>query len=282
MKPEERKILDDSLVKLFKITPEKLASLYNEAGDLIDFTPVIDLDAERVSRHSGEKNDQYKRGVKEGAQKIEREIKEKYNVESELVGIDLVDHIIVEKVSESKSSESIQKHPEFLAARAGWEKEQKARDREWQKKLDDKDREYQRSKIFDSVRTKALDQLAEAKPILPQDPRKAEQWKQIFIRELESGNYQIAEDGTILVLDKEGNALKDDHGYNKVFNEYTKELMEKYFEFQTAEQRSSSGNKEHSGTDKQFPKSEDERLTMLRDPAITPARRKELTEYVIK
>jgi len=222
--------------------------------------------------------------VKEAAQKLERAIKDKYVVESELEGVDLVDHILVSKVAETKSPESIQKHPEYIKARADWEKEQKQRDKEWEKKIQDKELEFNKVKTFETVKNKALTLLAEANPILPSDPKKAESWKAIYLKELESGNYQISDDGTIIVLDKDGNAMKDSHGYSKTFADHAKELADKYFEYPKAEERSSPGNKEEKkqSTNVVWPKNEDERMTLLKDLKITPERRKELTEFVIK
>lgn len=283
MTKEEKKILNDSLSKLYKVDPEKLASLYNEAGDLVDVSVIMELDAQRIAKFQSDKTDQYKRGVKEAAQKLERAIKDKYAIESELEGVDLVDHILVEKVAEVKSPESIQKHPEYIKARAEWEKEQKQRDKEWEKKITEKEAEFNKVKTFEAVKTKALSILAEANPILPADPRKAESWKSIFLKELESGNYQISDDGTIIVLDKEGNALKDSHGYTKTFSDHAKEVADKYFEYPKAEERTSPGLKEEQKKSGFIPpKNEDDRLQRLRDPKITPEQRKELTEYVIK
>ncbi len=285
MTEKEQKLLNDSLSKLYKIDPEKLASLYNDAGELTDLSVVIEADAERIKKITDDKADQYKRGVKEGAQKIEKDIKEKYEVDSDLLGIDLVDHVIVSKIEEAKSSESIEKNPEFLKARADWEKEQRQRDKDWQKKLDNMQVEFDRAKVFDHVQSKALSLLAEANPILPADPRKAEQWKQIFVNDLKEGNYQLHTDGSIIVLDKDNNPLKDAHGYGKAFNEHAKDVMDKYFEFQKADDRSSPGNQQHAGgggSDFNAPRDEDERLRMLQAEGITAAQRKQLTEYVIK
>lgn len=290
MKPEEQKILNESLSKLFKIGSEKLAKLYNEAGDLTDMSPVMDADAERIQKFQSDKNDQYKRGVKEAAQKLERDIKEKYSVESELMGVELVDHILIEKLAEAKSSQSIEKHPTFLKARQEWEKEQKTRDKVWEKKLEEHETEFKRAKVFETVKSKALSLLSESKPILPADPVKAEHWKNVFLKELESGNYQQSDDGTILVLDKDGNSLKDQHGYSKTFNEFAKEIADKYFEYPVADDRSSAGLKDKDkdkgggggGITFKPPKNEDERLAMLRDSKITPELRKQITEFVIK
>ena len=104
MTKEEQKILSDSLSKLFKIEPETLASLYNEAGELSDFSKILELDAQRIAKYKSDSDNQYKRGVKEGASKIEKEVKEKFELDSDLLGVDLIDHLVVKKIEEAKAA----------------------------------------------------------------------------------------------------------------------------------------------------------------------------------
>lgn len=291
MKPEEKKIVSDSLVKLFKITPEDLASLFNEAGDLINFTAVERLDSERTTRFTDDRNNQFSRGVKEGAQKIEKAIKEKYSIESDKTGIDLVDHVVVEKVSEAKTSEEVSdKHPYVMKARRDWEKEQKERDKEWQKKLDNMQVEFDRAKTFEFVKTKADGILTGLKPIFSSNPLIANNIKNLFFDELAKQNFK-RQDEEVLIFDKEGNPMKDAHGYTKSFNDVVKEVADKYFEYQTSEGRSNSGNQNaggqggqsgQAGQNGKMPRTEEERMTMLRDEKITRQQRKAITEYVIK
>lgn len=287
MKPEEQKILNDSLSKLFKIEPETLASLYNEAGDLTDFSPVMDLDAKRIQKYKAENDSQYKRGIKEGTSKIEAAIKEKYEVESELIGVDLIDHLIIKKVDEAKTSSTkdITKHPDYIRLQLESEKKLKERDKEWTGKLEAREKEYGRAKLFEKVREKALINLESRKPILPSDPRKAQTWRETYLNELKNSNYQESDDGSIIVLDKDGGILKNAHGNTISFDEYERDIADKYFEYPKAEERSSPGLKVEPGNNKPGftpPKNEDERLERLRDPKITTQQRKELTEFVIK
>jgi len=279
MKENESKILNEFLSKTLKIDAEELASLYDEAGDLKTLQPAFDADAVRVKQHRTANSDQYNRGLKEAAEKLEKGIKSKYEFESELQGVELVDAIVLSKVEETKgASKDISKHPEFLKARDLWEKEQKKRDADWEAKFSEKDKEFVREKLLEKVRSKGLMLLDELKPILPGDPSKAAQWKQTFLNDLVSNNFQEADDD-FLVLDKEGKPLQDAHGYGRKFKEFHKEIADKYFDYQKAEERSSAGNKDTQGT-LPLPKNEDEIEKELRDPAITPKRRIELTNLL--
>jgi hypothetical protein len=165
------------------------------------------------------------------------------------------------------------------------DKQLKARDKEWTTKLEAKELEYGRAKLFEKVRDKALTNLSTRNPILPTDPRKAQTWKETYLNDLKNSNYQEGNDGTIIVLDKDGGILKNVHGHPISFDEYEKEVAEKYFEYPVSNERSSSGNKEKKDQGNSGfvpPKNEDERLLRLRDPKITPLQRKELTEYQLK
>jgi hypothetical protein len=282
MTKEETKILNDSLSRLFKIDSETLASLYNEAGELTDFSKVIEFDAERVKKFKSDSDNQFKRGVKETMAKFEKELKEKYEVDSELQGVDLIDHIVVEKVNEAKvaGTKDITKHPEYIKLQVSIPKLLKERDREWEDKIVAKDREYNKARLFEKVREKALMNLSGRNPILPQDPRKAQVWKETYLNDLRNANYQEGEDGKIIVLNTEEKPMTSPHGNIITFEEFEKDIADKYFEYQVADQRSSSGNKPESGTGNvNMPKTEDEYFARLRDPKITPDERIKLTEY---
>jgi len=281
MTKEESKILNEFLSKTLKIDAEQLATLYNEAGELQGLQIAFDADASRVSKIKTENQNQYNRGLKEGASKIEKEIKSKYELDSELIGVELVDQIVLSKVEEATKgvTKDISKHPEMLKARTEWEKEQKARDKEWQTKLEAKEKEFERSKLLDKVKSKGLVLLEELKPILPQDPIKASAWRQTFVNDLLSSNFAEAEDD-FLILDKDGNPQRDAHGYGRNFKEYVKEISDKYFDYQKSEDRSSAGNKDSAGSKAGLPKSEEEAYNELKNPNITPERRIEITNFL--
>ena len=284
MTDKEQKILNDSLSKLFKIEPETLASLYNEAGELSDFSKILELDAERVAKYKKENNDQYKRGIKEGASNIEKEVKEKYELDSDLLGVDLVDHLVVKKIEEAKAAgtKDITKHPEFIKLQVSIEKQLKERDKEWEVKLAEKEKEFNKAKLFEKVREKALLNLKARNPILPQDPRKSMAWEEVYLNELAKGNYMDNGEG-LVVLNPEGTPLTSAHGKPITFDEYETEIADKYFEYPVSESRSSSANRPDPKNNGQPgfipPKSQDEYFSRLRDPKITSEERIQLTEF---
>ena len=283
MKAEEQTLLNETLSKVFKLDAEKLATLYNEAGDLTDLTTVIEADEKRIAKFATEKTSQYNRGIKEGAGKIEKEIKEKYGVESDVIGVELVDSIVAKQLEEATQAgaKDISKHPEYIKLQADIDKKLKERDKDWQTKMDQKDNEFRTEKLFSKVRDRALANLDSRKPILPTDPKKAQVWKETYLNDLKGYNYQESDDGSPVVLDKDGNMMKDTHGYAISFEEFEKSIADKYFEYPAASQRSSAGNQTTAGNQSNGEvKTKAEALAKLREPKITPEDRKKYTDLM--
>ena len=281
MKADEQTKLNETLAKVYKFAPEQLSQLYNADGDLTDLTIVMEADEKRVAKFTTEKQQQFNRGIKEGAEKIENALKEKYAVESDLKGSDLIDQILVKQVEEAKvaGTKDITKHPDYIKLESSVDKKLKDRDKEWQTKLETREREFGREKLFEKIKDKALVNLESRKPLLPSDPKKSQVWKETYLNELKSGNYQESDDGTPIVLDKEGNVLKDSHGNPITFDEFEKSVSDKYFEYPKSENRSSSGNQSPTGqTGNGEVKTKADALTKLKDPKISPEDRKKFTE----
>lgn len=284
MTEKEQKLLNESLSKLFKMDSETVASLYNEAGELSDFSRILELDRERIQKYKEENDNQYRRGIKEGAQKIEKAIKEKYEVDSDLQGVDLVDHLVVTKTEEVKSASSkdITKHPDYIKLQLSVDKQLKERDTQWQSKLDNQAKEIAAARLFEKVSKRALANLKSRNPIMPQDPRKAQAWEEIYLGELRKHSYMEDSDGNPIVLNAEGTPLTSPHGKNITFDEFEKEVADRYFEYPVAGDRSSAGNKGIDGAGSSgfaTPKTEEEYMTRLKDPKITPAERIKLTDF---
>jgi hypothetical protein len=244
---------------------------------------VTEADEKRVAKFNADKESQLKRGIKEGAEKIEKAIKEKYSVESEAIGVELVSEIVTKQVTDATkdNNKDISKHPKYIELEAGVEKKVKEKEKEMQKRYDDREREFNKEKLFDTVKDKALVNLDGRKPILPTDPKKAQVWKETYLNELKAGNYQKSEDGTIIVLDKDGNVMKDSHGNTVTFDEFEKNISDKYFEYPVAQQRNGSGNLPPGPGNLPpagEPKTKAEAWAKLTDPKITPEDRIKYTK----
>lgn len=275
-------------VKVLKLTAEDLASLYNDAGELTDFSLIERKDAERISKLSTDKTNQYNRGLKEGATKLEKELKEKYEVESELIGVELFDHIVETKVAEVKVAEpgDVMKNPEVIKLINQHSKEKKALEKEWQGKLDAKAEEINQSNLFKEVEDAALVDFDSFNAILPADPKKAKALKDIYIAGVKKRKHSKDKDG-FSVLKDDGTLLMDEHGYPISFTDSNKGIAEKYFDFKVAEERSSAGlteeqRKAQGGKKVRMPKDEADYISIMKDQTLTPKERVEVMNLYTK
>jgi hypothetical protein len=275
----EKKKLEGFLSKALKLDSEAMAGLYNEAGELTDLTAAEEADALRIKKLKEDASSQYKRGLKEGAIKIETELKDKYEVESDKIGVELIDHIVSEKVSAAKpGSDDITKHPDY---KSHTDKLIKLKEKEWQGKIDAMNSEFSKKAIQAKVREKGLANLDEYRPIIAGDAKKVLRWKEKYIEELYKSEYQD-HDGTPVPI-KDGKPIQDEHGNPISFDDFTKNVATELFDFETAEQRSSSGNTTfgHSGQNFVVPKNNEEYVAEMKKlSAETPENKKKRIELM--
>lgn len=220
MTEAEQKKLNGFLSKTLKMDDEELASLYNEAGELTSLTAAEQADTARVTKLKEDQASQYKRGQKEVASKMEAQLKDKFGVDSDLTGVELVDFILtteLEKVK-GKGDEDITAHPEYLKLKSESDRMLKAKDKEWQKKIEDLELKHARESMFSKVKDRAFAELDNLRPILPEDAKKAQKWKEKYIEDFRAYDF-TEQDGMIVVL-KDGKPLQDSHGYNKSFADH--------------------------------------------------------------
>ena len=281
MTEAEQKKLNGFLSKTLKMDDEELASLYNEAGELTSLTAAEQADTARVTKLKEDQASQYKRGQKEVASKMEAQLKDKFGVDSDLTGVELVDFILtteLEKVK-GKGDEDITAHPEYLKLKSESDRMLKAKDKEWQKKIEDLELKHARGSMFSKVKERAFAELDNLRPILPEDAKKAQKWKEKYIEDLRAYDF-TEQDGMIVVL-KDGKPLQDSHGYNKSFADLVKETAAEIFDFQTAESRSSAANQQ---TQSNFaaPRNEEEFIQKMREAKTPEEQAKVMESYQSK
>lgn len=276
MTKEERNILEAFLSKTLNLGGEAISEAFNSEGELTDLSIAIEADANRVTKFKTEKQNEFNKGLEKGASKIEKAIKEKYSIESDLIGVDLLDHVIElqtadlnEKLTKkSAKDDDFEKHPKYLQFKQDHEKQLKAKEQEWEGKLKEKESEWVRKENLSKVSKLAFTEL-ETGYILPENPERANALKEVLQREIESGNYSFDEDGNPVLLDKEDKPLEDKHGKLIQFKEHINSLAGKYFDKRVAQQRGNAGNQNQQSQQTGVFKSQDEFLDAMRN-AKTP------------
>lgn len=252
-----KKIITGLLSKAYKLDDGKIAELLKDGEDITEDTVIAALlseDSTRVTTikkstdTSGKFQEGYAKAKKEERANYEKEIREKYGIESETAGIELIDEVITTKVGEQGAGkkgeiteDDVKKHSVYQTLEAKYKKDLKAKETEWQTKLSEVETKYKTETTFKSVETKALAALDGLKPVLPGNPEIAANQKQWFIGALKNYEFDL-QDGDRIVVMKDGKVLDDGHGNSLEFNDLVKSTASKFFEFQKNNGGGNAGN----------------------------------------
>lgn len=270
MTSEERKIFEGFLSKTLNIDAEGMAALFNEAGELTNVEPLFDANAKKVALSKEISENQYKRGIKESREKLEKELKTVYGVDSDKQGSELVAEILTKETESIKAAtslkpEDIDKHPRFIEMRREFEKQMSTKEAEWSQKMEQEIGGIKYQYTVAKATGKAKELLAANKFVLP-DNEKREKWLKVFESEIQKA-YKYAENqnGDFDVLDESGNPMNDKHGNLLKFSDVVTGIAKQYFDVQSGEARSNAGNNGNAngqGANYNFKDKEDYRTAM--------------------
>lgn len=226
-----------------------VASLLNEDG-----TPkpealktLTDADAARVAAINAKGTEQFDNGYKKAEKtvlaKLEKEIKEKFKLTaSDKQGLELIEEVIeTTKPAPGKekviTDDDVMKHPKYKELQLKADADLKKTKEELEGKLTETQAAQKKKETFDKVKAQALIQLEGMHPIFSTDPVKAANQKAIFLKELDTFEFDVKDDGTITVL-KDKIIYKNAHENIVSFKDLTKEIADKYYDYKKAEDRS--------------------------------------------
>jgi hypothetical protein len=245
MTDKEKALFSDLLSRAFALDSEAINSLFSAEGELTDIAKVLDADRARVDKLKLDSKSQYAKGKAEALTALEKSMREQYQSDSDLKGLELIEEIITAKVAEAKpgklTDDDWEKHPKFAQLKRQHEKALTDQEAKLKAELEGKEREWGKRSVLAKVKERVLTEFESMRPVLPQDAKKAANLKQVFMKEFEAMDYQLADDGTVTVLDGEGKPLQNSHGHLIKFSEMVKEKAESYFDFYRAEDRGSPG-----------------------------------------
>lgn len=245
MTTEERKIVED-LGKSLNIPSEAMAEAFNEAGELQSIEPFTAALAERNTKAKAEREAQYSRGKKEALATLERSIREKYDADETLQGVELIEAVIQKQIEEVKGAnpDDIEKHPAFQAKKREMEKQMNALKQQHEQEKQDLQKQFNKERTLLRVEQLAVDELINGyNPQMPSDEQKAAKWRQLFLNEIKAGNYLIDEDGSVVLTDENGEPKTDNVGKVITFKDHVHGIASSYFEKATEEKRKAPGGK---------------------------------------
>lgn len=202
-------------------------------------------DADRISGFQKNLKDKFQEGYqkakKEERSALETEIKEKFGVTSDAIGVELISEIVAANAKGGEVTEEVvKKHPAFIK-----------REKELMKEKDDALNEFksaqEREKNAGLFKSKSLEILKSQKPVLSQDPVKAENQMKMFSMLLDGEKYEVNDKGEFILLNADGTRMEDKHGHAIMLEDRVKSLAGQYFDFAQADNRSSGDDPSKKG-----------------------------------
>lgn len=254
----EKELLSGVLSKTVNLDEAGVAALYNADGSLKDdaLTTILKLDGERVKTFKTDAkklgDDQYSRGKRETMEALEKELRDEHGIKSEATGKELIAEILESKQGKSKpakaaelTDDDVKKHPLFLKTETELKDKLTQAEADWKKKLDEANTGFTRERTLTVVKADAKALFDALNPVLSEDPARAKNQLRLFELELDGHDYQVEEkDGkrNILVLNKDGKRLEDDHGNVIKFEQFVRQAVESNYDITASEKRSTAGN----------------------------------------
>lgn len=267
------------LSKTLNMESDKLAEMLYKVGqdgklseDINEnaLTELLNLDAGRVEtlrKNAGTPDavlleNQYKRGQREALEGLEKAIKTKYDLSEDKKGTELID-ALVSKVSTVKlDDEKVKMHPLFLSLQDRVAKEKEEVLSTYEQKIKDLESSYKRKDTFAQVGTKIKDYFDSLKPILPSDTNKAAFLRDEFVKQFDTLDYEILENGKILPI-RDGKRIEDNHGNPIYLDNMVKDEVYRRYDVQQQDPKGGAGNQNGQGSRTSIPKTQEEYDTAI-------------------
>ena len=281
---EIQKILTGVLAKTLNLGDGEIAELIKDGegvkeSDIIQ--KILDLDVQRVEKIKtsvdGKEKFQegYKKGKEESLSKLEKQIKEKFGIQSDKLGVELVEEVISEKSKPVETDEeTVKRSKTYQDLETRLKAELKTQKETYEQQIADINFQTQREKTLSVANKKALEIFAGLEPVLPTSKQVADNQIGWFLKSMEEYEFDVQDDRIVVM--KDGKVVQDGHGNSRTFDEIVKDKAGKFFEFK---KNNGSGNDGGGGNPPagnpdgypdgiQKPKNLEELTAILNDPAI--------------
>lgn len=243
------------------IHPDALAALANADGSIdktkLDevfgkarkgFLGKLTVNDEEVTKRTTEAFDKKEKALRATIlDKRESELAQKFGVDGGLRGDALIDAINAKITTQTGkksdlTKEEIEKSKPFLDALDGWKNSTAAEVEKVKKDFDAYKASVQQEKIQEEVRRRAVPIIEALKPRFDEDSQviRDNQWKLIMDRLFEGRKFD-AQEGRTVVLDAEGNMLKDAHKNAVEFAALIERIVKDNIGVRAADKRESAG-----------------------------------------
>lgn len=251
-------IITGLLSKAYNFDNGKIAELFKDGETELSedqqkeiLQKLLDEDAKRVEAIKKSVDtkpafqDGFKKAQGEILTKFEKDLKEKFGIESDKMGLELVEELVSKKSEGGQggdlTEDAIKRSKVFQDMESNLKKQIKQTETDYQAKINEIQDGYKAEQTFSNVSQKALQIFNGLNPILPQNKTVADNQVKFFVNTLKDFKFDV-QDERIVVMDKDGKVLEDGHGNSRSFEDIVKETASGLFEFKANNGGSGSGN----------------------------------------
>lgn len=251
-------IITGLLSKAYNFDNGKIAELFKDGETELSedqqkeiLQKLLDEDAKRVEaiKKSVDTKPAFQDGFKKAKSEVltdfEKGLKEKFGIESDKTGLELVEEVVSKKSEGGQSGDvtedAIKRSKVFQDMESNLKKQIKQTETDYQNKINEIQDGYKAEQTFSNVSQKALQIFNGLNPILPQNKTVADNQVKFFVNSLKDFKFDV-QDERIVVMDKDGKVLEDGHGNSRSFEDIVKETASGLFEFKANNGGSGSGN----------------------------------------
>ena len=251
-------IITGLLSKAYNYDNGKIAELFKDGETELSeeqqteiLNKILEIDAQRVEniKKSVDKKDAFQDGFKKAKSEVltdfEKGLKEKFGIESDKTGLELVEEVVSKKSEGGQggdvTEDAIKRSKVFQDMESNLKKQITTVKNEYETKINEIQDGYKAEQTFSNVSQKALQIFNGLNPILPQNKTVADNQVKFFVNSLKDFKFDV-QDERIVVMDKDGKVLEDGHGNSRSFEDIVKETASGLFEFKANNGGSGSGN----------------------------------------
>ena len=251
-------IITGLLSKAYNFDNGKIAELFKDGETELSedqqkeiLQKLLDEDAKRVEAIKKSVDtkpafqDGFKKAQGEILKKFEKDLKEKFSLESDKMGLELVEELVSKKSEGGQggdvTEDAIKRSKVFQDMESNLKKQVTTVKTEYETKINEIQDGYKAEKTFSNVSQKALQIFNGLNPILPQNKTVADNQVKFFVNTLKDFKFDV-QDERIVVMDKDGKVIEDGHGNSRSFEDIVKETASGLFEFKANNGGSGSGN----------------------------------------
>ena len=251
-------IITGLLSKAYNYDNGKIAELFKDGETELSeekqteiLNKILEIDAQRVEniKKSVDKKDAFQDGFKKAKSEVltdfEKGLKEKFGIESDKTGLELIEEVVSKKSEGGQggdvTEDAIKRSKVFQDMESNLKKQVTTVKTEYETKINEIQDGYKAEKTFSNVSQKALQIFNGLNPILPQNKTVADNQVKFFVNTLKDFKFDV-QDERIVVMDKDGKVLEDGHGNSRSFEDIVKETASGLFEFKANNGGSGSGN----------------------------------------